>query len=422
MQFFFNTLKVLSILFLIIRNRLVCDIIQLRYTTNEQKKDVILDNIGKKIVLLLPKLGPAFIKVGQFLATRPDFIGESMCKNLEKLQDKLPPCNFDYIKPIIARSLKIDKFQYIEPIAVAAASIAQVHKAQTHDGDFVAIKVLRPGIEAKFKENISLMKFLAKIIDKFFDVKRLRLEETVLRIERMSRLEIDLRMEAASADKLRKNLANDKDVYVPKIFWEHVTQNVLVLEWIDGIPLYDRQKLIENGFDLHSITRKFAITFFNQAYRDGFFHADLHQGNVLINSKEQIVFLDFGIMGHLDYQNRLFVAEILKSFLERNYDRVSQLYLEAGFISKSESIQIFSLACRSIGEAILNKPTNEVSISSLLKQLFDTAKNFNMEIQPELLLMQKAMVIVEGISISFDNNSNIWLLIEPWIKLSLIHI
>ena len=416
MQLFLNLFRISQVFFIILKESIILDLIRIKILKDNEKKQMVLYGLSKKMLIILPKLGPAFIKAGQFLATRPDLVGEIVSKNLEKMQDRLPACDFSKVRPIIHRAVGIDSFKYIEPIAVAAASIAQVHKAEIKEGELVAIKILRPGIKEKFLDNLALLKFIAHILHRIFNIKRFKIRDIVARIEKASLLEMDFRMEAASADKLKNNLAGNNEVYIPKVFWQYTTENVIVLEWIDGIPLYDRDRLLKAGFNLENIAKKVAIAFFNQAYRDGFFHADLHYGNILINANEQIVFLDFGIMEHLDYMNRLFIAQILKSFLERDYDRVAKLHFRAGYISKFESINAFALACRSIGESILNKPANQVSISKLLKQLFDTARTFNMKIQPQLLLLQKTMVTVEGIGIYLDKQTNIWLLIKPWIK------
>ena len=416
MQLFFNLFRISKVFFVLLKESIILELIKIKMLKDDEEKKKILYNLSKKMLHILPKLGPAFIKAGQFLATRPDLVGEVVSKNLEKMQDRLPACDFSKIKPIIHRAVGIDNFKYIEPIAIAAASIAQVHKAKTKEGDLVAIKVLRPGIKAKFLDNLALLKFTAHILHRLLNIKRFKIKEIVARIEKTSLLEMDFRMEAAAADKLKNNLIDNDEVCIPKIFWQYTAKNVLVLEWIDGIPLYACNKLLEAGFSLENIAKKLAIAFFNQAYRDGFFHADLHHGNILVNASEQIVFLDFGIMGHLDYMNRLFIAEILKSFLERDYDQVAKLHFRAGYISKFESISDFALACRSIGELALSKPADQVSISGLLKQLFDIARDFNMEIQPQLILLQKTMVTVEGIGMYLDKQTNIWLLIKPWIK------
>lgn len=416
MQLLSNIFKIISILILLLRYNLPFLIIRLKLSKGSQNRIYIIEKIGDKFVKLLPSLGPAFIKMGQILATRSDIIGPILSKKLEQLQDRIKPCDFKKVQGVIENAINYSDFDIIEENAISAASIAQVHKGLLKSGQFVAIKVLRPGVNFKFKDNLDLLRFLSKITAFFLNTDRLKLSEVINRVEKMSIVEMDLRMEAAAADKLRENLEDDKEVYVPKIFWQYITSEVLVSEWIDGIAMHDKENIIKRGFDIESITKNFAVTFFNQAFRDGFFHADLHQGNILIDNEGRIVFLDFGIMGNLDYMNRIFVAEILKSFLERNYRKVAELHVEAGFIEKSESIELFELACRSIGETILNKPSKEVSISSLLKQLFDIAKNFNMSIQPQLLLLQKTMVTVEGVSISLNNNNNIWLLIRPWIK------
>lgn len=375
---------------------------------------------GERLAKALEDLGPSFIKLGQTLATRSDIIGEEIANDLAKLQDKLPVSENFFIEKEIEKefgqplSALFSKFDHK---AIAAASIAEVFKATTTEGEVVAVKVLRHGIEEKFASDVQLFFWLAKIIEKRLPAtKRLKLTEVVQTFARSVEIEMDLRLEAAAASELSDNLKNDQGVYIPKINWQRTSKRILTIEWIDGIPIHDTKKLINHGFDLKKICANFSILFFNQAYRDGFFHADMHPGNVLVDKKGNIVFIDFGIMGRLDHKTRIYIAEILYGFLKRDYLHVAKVHFRAGYVPKTQSLYEFAQACRSVGEPIVGLSANQISVAKLLGHLFQVTKAFDMETQPQLLLIQKTTVLVEGVGSKLDSDVNMWKLAEPWIE------
>lgn len=375
---------------------------------------------GERLAKALEDLGPVFIKFGQTLATRSDIIGEEMAKDLSMLQDKLPPSIDVWVEKEIEKELhgKISTlFRSFDNKAVAAASIAEVFKAVTPDGKIVAVKVLRQGVEEQFARDIELFFWLAHIIEKHLPfAKRLRPVDVVKTFARCVSIEMDLRLEAAAASELKDNLENDDGVYIPEVDWARTARRVLTLEWIDGIQIHDTKRLVKAGFNLKKLCANFATLFFNQAYRDGFFHADMHPGNVLVDKQGRIVFIDFGIMGRLDKKSRVFIAEILHGFLKRDYMAVAKIHFAAGYVSHQYSIADFAQACRSIGEPIVGLPSNEMSVAKLLAHLFQVTKDFEMQTQPQLLLIQKTTVLVEGVGSKLDPSVNIWKLAEPWIE------
>jgi ubiquinone biosynthesis protein len=390
-----------------------------KYSGNALKLNKVLHKLGKAFVNALHAGGPSFIKLGQIFSTRSDIFGDILIEELSKLQDRLPPFDFAEVKKTIESEFNtpIHKhFKRIDEIPVAAASIAQVHKGILADGNVVAIKVLRPQIEKKFQRDLKLFAFIAKILVKFsFHSTRLRPLEIVNTLSEVVKFELDLRFEAASADQLRENCKTD-DVVIPKVYWLHTSKKVLTLEWVDAIPIYEKERLLAAGHDLKEVAKKLAVTFFNQAYRDGFFHADLHPGNILVNKGGNIVLVDFGIIGILDYKDRMFIAEMLYCFVMRDYKRVSELHFEIGYVPKDQDPVLFALACRSIGEPIIGLPVNKISIAKLLKQLFDISRSFNMVVQTQLILLQKTMVTIEGVGYLIHPEVNMWKLAEPWIK------
>ncbi len=375
-----------------------------------------LEKLGKNLCSGLPRLGPAFIKLGQFLSTRYDLINPIICKELKKLQEDAPTVDFKKIEKILAIELG-EKYQQlkIDQIPIAAASVAQVHRGYTICGSDIAIKVLRPNIRKRFKQNIDLMMLIAEFLNRFIGpARRLRLLEVVNLIAETANSELNMQMEAAAADKLRYNCREQDDVYIPKVFWEYTTSSILVTEWIDGGKIEDCDLK-----ERKNLAQKLAFLFFKQAYIDGFFHADIHPGNIMIDRAKRLVLVDFGMFSYLPEMDRLFLAEIIHAFVKKDYEKVSKLHFKAGYVqadSKNlEKLQNrFSLACRTIAEPIFGKPKAEISISKLLCRLFEITSEFNMETQPQLVLLQKNIMSLESVLAMLDPNVNMWLLVESW--------
>ncbi len=384
------------------------------------------DNEGKILSDSLQSMGTTFIKLGQFLATRPDIIGEKLSKHLETLQDKLPPFAQTKAKEMIKKDLGNENYNSIinlsEPIA--AASIAQVHKAKINDNGTikdVAIKILRPDIKKIFNEEIDALMLFAFFIESFVKkTKRLKLIEVVFLLKEITNLEMDLRFEAAAANEYADNTKNDAGFKVPKIYWNFTSENVMTLDWIDGISIREKEKLEEKSIDTKKIASDIIQHFLRHAVRDGFFHADMHQGNIFIDNSGQIVPIDFGIMGRLDKLSQRFLAEILYGFIQRDYKKVAEVHLAAGLVPKNVPVNELSQALRSIGEPIFGHSVKDISGGKLLKQLFDVTEKFNMQTQPQLLMLQKTMVVVEGVSRKLNPETNIWEtskpVLEKWLK------
>jgi len=416
-----NFFRLLRIFIILLFSGMLFSLIRVKLSYSDPiKREENLRRLGKQLNATLQRMGPTFIKLGQALSTRADIIGESLSNSLTDLQDKIPPFAFKVVKKSVEKEFKkplLNLYKEFNKEPIAAASIAQVHKAITKTGEEVAVKVLRPNIEKMFVRDIKLFYFIIKFINYFFPhLKRFKLSQVIDTLANMIRIETDLRLEAASADQLRHNCADDENVYIPKIYWELTSRRVLTQEWLNGIPIYEKEKLIDAGFDLHELARKLAITFFNQAYRDGFFHADIHPGNILIGKGGKVILIDFGIMGSLEHEDRIFVAKILHGFITRDYKLVSDVHFELGYVPKTQSRELFTLACRSIGEPIIGMPVNKISIGKLLKQLFDVSQQFDMNIQPKFLLLQKTLVTVEGTGFLLYPEVNMWKLAEPWIQ------
>ncbi|AZL15756.1 2-polyprenylphenol 6-hydroxylase [Rickettsiales endosymbiont of Stachyamoeba lipophora] len=368
----------------------------------------------------LIKMGPSFIKFGQTLSTRPDIVGYDVARQLAQLQDNIPSFKFKLAKQRIERDFKTklaELFQEFDEVPVAAASIAQVHFAVTKHNEHVAVKVTRPNIKRRVAQDIILLKFGAKLISKLSKkINRLKPIEVINFFEETIQFELDLRIEAASADQLRSNLAKDEGIKIPKIFWELTSKNVLTMEKVEGIPINNIEKIKAKNLDLKKIAKNLAVNFFNQTYRDGFFHGDMHPGNIFVDEQHNIILVDFGIIGIADQKTKVFVAEILRGFLKRDYYHVARIHFEAGYIPKDQSIHRFALACRSIGESIVGKNSKDISIGRLLAHLFDITEHFKMETQIQLLLLQKALILVEGVGTLIDPEINMWSLAEPWIE------
>jgi len=374
----------------------------------------------------IQSMGTSFIKLGQFLSTRPDIIGDKLSLKLEKLQDRVPPFSTDTAKQILKRNLGEENYNLIinfsEP--VAAASIAQVHKAQINDNGTikdVAIKILRPNIKKIFNDQIEALMLLAYIIENLNNkTKRLRLVEVVFLLKQITNHEMDLRFEAAAANEYAENTKNDVGFNVPKIYWNFTSEEVLTLDWVEGISIRERNKLEEKNINIKLIASDVIQHFLRHAVRDGFFHADMHQGNLFINENGQIVPVDFGIMGRVDKINRRFLAEILYGFIQRDYKKVAEVHILAGLVPKNTQMESLSQALRSIGEPIFGQKVKDISGGKLLKQLFDITEKFNMQTQPQLLMLQKTMVVVEGVARKLNPDTNIWdtskPVLEKWLK------
>jgi ubiquinone biosynthesis protein len=375
---------------------------------------------GTRLAKALENLGPAHIKLGQVLATRPDIVGAEIATALEGLQDRLPPFPTADARDVIGQSLSkpVDQLFSSFGDAVAAASIAQVHSARLAENSrHVAVKVLRPGIEEEFSRELSALAFAARMAERFSaEARRLRLIALVETLATSVALELDLRMEAAAASELAERTRQDTGFRVPAVMWDMTSSRVLTSEWIDGIPLRDHVALMAAGHDPKKIAVTVVRTFLSQALRDGFFHADMHPGNLFIDHQGHLVAVDFGIMGRLDPTMRRFMAETLAGFLARDYTRVARIHYDVSFVPSHHPVETFAQALRAIGEPIFGRPAREMSMARLLQQLFDTTRRFDMEAQPQLLLLQKTMVVVEGVARSLDPDFDMWSASRPVVE------
>ncbi len=375
-----------------------------------------------RLATALTTLGPTYVKLGQFLATRPDVVGVALARDLETLQDRMAP--FPQAEAEQAVAAALDKplasvFTSFGP-PVAAASIAQVHRATiaAADGErAVAVKVLRPLVERRFKVDLAALAFAARSAEALSsEAQRLRLVEVVETLRRSVVLEMDLRLEAAALSEMAENTRNDPDFRVPAVDWERTARDVLTLDWIEGTPLTDRAMLAAKGLDLPQFARAVIQTFLRHALRDGFFHADMHPGNLFVDEAGNLVAVDFGIMGRLGPKERRFLAEILLGFITRNYHRTAEVHFEAGYVPRHHSVESFAQAIRAIGEPIHNRTAEDISMAKLLMLLFEVTGLFDMRTRPELLLLQKTMVVVEGVARSLDPKLDMWTTAEPVVR------
>ena len=398
----------------------------LAFSFSEKKQIVSTQDEGERLSSSLQSMGTTFIKLGQFLATRPDIIGDNLSKKLENLQDRLPPFSIHHAKEIIRKDLGEDTYNSIINLSepVAAASIAQVHKAQINDNGTikdVAIKILRPNIKKIFNDEIDAIMLFAFFIESLVKkTKRLKLIEVVFLLKEITNLEMDLRFEAAAANEYAENTKNDAGFRVPQIYWNLTSENVMTLDWIDGVSIREVGELKKQNINTNKIAEDIIQHFLRHAVRDGFFHADMHQGNIFVDTNGQIVPIDFGIMGRLDKMSKRFLAEILFGFIQRDYKKVAEVHLIAGLVPKEVPIDDLAQALRSIGEPIFGQAVKDISGGKLLKQLFEVTEKFNMQTQPQLLMLQKTMVVVEGVARKLNPETNIWTtskpVLENWLK------
>ncbi len=375
-----------------------------------------------RLAAALSRLGPTYVKLGQFLATRPDVVGKKIAADLESLQDKMAPFPQSQAEATVIAALgkPLNEIYVSFGPAVAAASIAQVHKADVDDNGArkpVAVKVLRPDIEKRFKADLDAFFYVARKAEAWSaEAQRLRLIEVVATLARSVAIEMDFRLEAAALSEMAENTREDKNFRVPAIDWDRTAREVLTLEWIVGTPLTDHEALAAKGYDLPALGRNVIQSFLRHALRDGFFHADMHPGNLFVDDEGHLVAVDFGIMGRLGPKERRFLAEILFGFITRDYMRTAQVHFDAGYVPRTHSVESFAQAIRAIGEPIHNRPAEDISMAKLLTLLFEVTGLFDMRTRPELLLLQKTMVVVEGVARSLDPKLDMWTTADPVVR------
>ena len=365
-------------------------------------------------------IGPAAIKLGQTLATRPDLVGEEAARNLLSLQDALPPVPFKEIEAVIAASFDqpLDTlFESIDPDPVGSASIAQVHRGVTTEGKQIAIKVLRPGIRERFARDIATYEWAAAHVEAMGgEAARLRPRLTIANFKRWTNRELDLRREAASASELAESMKGIEGYRIPDIDWDRTNGRVMTVEWIDGVKISKVDELVARGHDLPELASRLVIAFLTQAISAGFFHADMHQGNLFVEDDGTIVAIDFGIMGRIDRRARQWLAEILYGLTTGNYKRVAEIHFEAQYVPSYHSVDEFATALRAVGEPMRGKPVSELSVGQMLDGLFAITRDFDMQTQPHLLLLQKTMVMVEGIATQLNPKINMWDVSAPYVR------
>ena len=372
---------------------------------------------GQRLAGALQVLGPSFVKLGQGLSTRKDLVGTALAAELSELQDNLPPFSAEEARTTIESEFGVpldSLYQSFTDEPVASASIAQVHFAVTTSGDPVAVKVRRPSVENDFDRDLEFLYWLTELAERAMPYwRRLHLVDVIDAFAQSVAVEMDLRLEASAASELRQNFAADSGFRVPAVDWERTSRRVLTLEWVEGISIDEWQALIDAGHDLHVVLEKMARAFFLQVFRDGFFHADLHPGNLMVDGEGDIIVLDFGIMGRLDTETRHYLAEMLFAFLKGGYERVANIHYEAGYVPRHTPKAPFVQSLRAFGESILSKPSKDLSIAHLLAGLFQTLATFEMRVPPELLLLQKAMFMAEGLTNRLTPDQNMWVVVRP---------
>jgi ubiquinone biosynthesis protein len=390
----------------------------LRLARLAERRD--LGDGSARLSAALTRLGPSYVKFGQFLATRPDIVGVAAARDLERLQDRMPPFpRADAVRMVesaLGRPLDLLFSEFSDP--VAAASIAQVHRARlAGQGLVVAVKVMRPGVRERFARDLQAMRFAARLFERFApDARRLRPREVVETLARSVAIEMDLRLEAAALSELAENTREDADFRVPRPEWDLTERDVLTTEWIDAIRLNDLPAIEAAGHDRVALARMLIQTFLKHAIRDGFFHADMHPGNLFVDVEGRLVAVDFGIMGRLGLKERRFLAEILLGFIRRDYRRVAQVHFDAGYVPGHHSVEDFAQALRAIGEPIHDRRADEISMARLLTLLFEVTAIFDMATRTELVMLQKTMVVVEGVARNLDPRLDMWSTSEPVVR------
>lgn len=364
--------------------------------------------------------GPAAVKLGQALATRPDLVGEAAAADLRRLQDNLPPAPWAAVEAELDAALPGGwraHFRTIEQTPAGAASIAQVHRAERLDGQAVALKLLRPGVEAEFERALASYAWAAAELERMGgEFARLKPRVVIETFRQWTLAELDLRREAGNASELREAVRGVPGVVVPEVIWELTTRRTLALEWVPGVKLTDTAGVAALGVQRAELAARLVRAFLSQAIGAGFFHADLHQGNILLSDAGELVLVDFGIMGRLDRRARVYLAEILYGLITGNYRRVAEIHFEAGYVPPHHDIGAFATALRAVGEPIRGRNARDISVANLLDGLFAITRQFDMAVQPHLLLLQKTMVMVEGVALGLDPQVNMWEVAAPYVK------
>ncbi|MDR3490872.1 MAG: ubiquinone biosynthesis regulatory protein kinase UbiB [Gammaproteobacteria bacterium] len=379
---------------------------------------------GQRIRLAIEELGPIFIKAGQVLSTRRDLLPEDIADELAKLQDQVPPFCGEQAKKIIEDSLKQninDIFSSFDSQALASASIAQVHAVTLIDGRKAVVKVLRPGIKKRIEQDLELFSTLAKFVDRNSRrARHFKPKEIVAEISHTLYDELDLLREGANASQLRRNFEGSTELYIPEIYWHYCRLDVLVMERIEGIPIHNISAIKAAGIDLKKLAERGVEIFFTQVFRDSFFHADMHPGNIFVSTKHldnpQYIAVDFGIVGSLSTQDQRYLAENMLAFFKRDYQRVAELHISSGWLPPDTRIDQFEGAIRAVCEPIFARPVKEISFGQLLLRLFQTARRFNINIQPQLILLQKTLLNIEGVGAQIYPDLDIWTIAGPYLE------
>jgi len=387
------------------------------------REDTLPQDLGAQIREALEKLGPTFIKFGQMLSTRVDLLPLEVALELKKLQDDVPPAPFEHVKEVIERTFKKPLtgehglYASFDEEAIAAASIAQVHFAELHNGRQVAVKVRRPHIHKTIEADLAILRLLAAMFERYFpEYRRLKARCVVEEFATSIRGELNLRAEAAHASRFAENFKSLDGVRVPEVLWDYTQTEVLTSERIIGIPIDERDALRAAGHDTLSLCERATTLFFHMVFVDGYFHADMHPGNIFVAANGDIVLLDFGIVGRLEVRPRRYLADMLLAFLRGDYRKAAIVHIEAGYVPRNTNISAFEDALREVAVPIFNRPLGEISIAELLLCMFAVTERFQMETQPELLLLQKTMVVIEGVARELADDINIWDLAKPLVS------
>ncbi len=378
---------------------------------------------GEDIRLALTELGPIFVKFGQLLSTRRDLLSDDIANELAKLQDNVPPFSGQLAAKMIEKSLQQPigvLFSEFEPLPLASASISQVHAATLLDGSRVVVKVLRPAIYQQVKRDVELLETFAAMLHHLQSMNRFRPIEVVAEIRQTLFDELDLLREAANASQLRRNFINSDHLYVPQIYWEYSRKDVLVIERIHGIHVSDIQRLKAHNTDLKRLAERGVEIFFTQVFRDCFFHADMHPGNIFVMVEDpqnpKYIAVDFGIMGTLGPEDQRYLGENFLAFFKRDYRRVAELHVQSGWVPPDTPINAFETAIRTVCEPIFERPLKEISFGQTLIRLFQTASRFNMQVQPQLLLLQKTLLSIEGLGRQLYPDLDLWQTAKPFLE------